>query len=95
MRCVTTHTFTSSSSSTTRTTTSTSYWSRTSSISTLGPDSARLTGKYMVQSILGRGGVGTVHKGHDTDLGRDVAMKFLHKKYQDEPAILQRFVEEA
>jgi serine/threonine protein kinase len=36
-----------------------------------------------------------VHKGHDQDLGRDVAMKFLHDKYKDEPSILHRFVEEA
>ena len=44
----------------------------------LGPDDARSAGKYMVQGILGKGGVGTVHRGHDQDLGRDVAMKFLH-----------------
>ena len=61
----------------------------------LGPDDERIAGKYSVQGELGRGGVGAVHKGHDQDLGRDVAMKFLHKKYKDEPAILQRFVEEA
>jgi serine/threonine protein kinase len=61
----------------------------------LGPDDARDAGKYVVQGELGRGGVGTVHKGHDQDLGRDVAMKFLHEKYKDEPTILHRFVEEA
>ncbi len=60
-----------------------------------GEGVARETGKYMVQGLLGQGGVGAVHKGHDTDLGRDVAMKFLHEKYKDEPAILHRFVEEA
>ena len=56
---------------------------------------AQKTGKYTVHGMLGQGGVGAVHKGHDTDLGRDVAMKFLHEKYKDEPAILHRFVEEA
>ncbi len=73
----------------------------------LGPDSgapdrayagrarARDAGKYVVQGELGRGGVGAVHKGHDQDLGRDVAMKFLHEKHKDTPEILQRFVEEA
>ncbi len=61
----------------------------------LGPDERVEAGKYVVQGELGRGGVGTVHKGHDQDLGRDVAMKFLHDKYKDQPAILHRFVEEA
>ncbi|MBK8978767.1 MAG: SUMF1/EgtB/PvdO family nonheme iron enzyme [Planctomycetes bacterium] len=61
----------------------------------LGPGDARSAGKYVVHGILGHGGVGTVHRGHDQDLGRDVAMKFLHAKYANQPAILQRFVEEA
>jgi len=61
----------------------------------LGPDDRVEVGKYVVQGELGRGGVGAVHKGHDQDLGRDVAMKFLHEKYRNEPTILQRFVEEA
>ncbi|MFT4515108.1 MAG: serine/threonine protein kinase, partial [Planctomycetota bacterium] len=61
----------------------------------MGPDGARVTGKYMVQGMLGQGGVGTVHKGHDTDLGRDVAIKFLHERYANEPSVLHRFVEEA
>jgi serine/threonine protein kinase/formylglycine-generating enzyme required for sulfatase activity len=60
-----------------------------------GDGVSRETGKYMVHGILGQGGVGTVHRGHDTDLGRDVAMKFLHEKFKDQPAILHRFVEEA
>jgi serine/threonine protein kinase len=61
----------------------------------LGPEDARDADKYVIQGELGRGGVGTVHRGHDQDLGRDVAMKFLHEKYKDEPTILHRFVEEA
>ncbi|MEQ8766391.1 MAG: protein kinase, partial [Planctomycetota bacterium] len=61
----------------------------------LGPDDRVEAGKYVVQGELGRGGVGTVHRGHDQDLGRDVAMKFLHDKYKDQPEVLHRFVEEA
>ncbi|MGK0303688.1 MAG: serine/threonine protein kinase/formylglycine-generating enzyme required for sulfatase activity [Planctomycetota bacterium] len=53
------------------------------------------TGRYKVLGILGQGGVGAVHRGHDTDLGRDVAMKFLHERYAKEPSVLHRFVEEA
>ena len=61
----------------------------------LEPGQSRGVGKYAVLGELGRGGVGTVHRGHDHDLGRDVAMKFLHERYQDHPELLQRFVEEA
>jgi eukaryotic-like serine/threonine-protein kinase len=61
----------------------------------LGPGESREAGKYVVHGELGRGGVGTVHRGHDQDLGRDVAMKFLHDKYKDEAQLLHRFVEEA
>jgi serine/threonine-protein kinase len=60
-----------------------------------GPKERVAAGKYVVQGELGRGGVGSVHRGHDQDLGRDVALKFLHEKYRSQPAVLQRFVEEA
>lgn len=58
-------------------------------------DSGAAAGKYSVHGELGRGGVGAVHRGHDQDLGRDVALKFLHDKYRDDTALLHRFVEEA
>ena len=61
----------------------------------LGPGDRLDAGKYVVHGELGRGGVGTVHRGHDQDLGRDVAMKFLHDRYKDVPEVLHRFVEEA
>ena len=53
------------------------------------------TGKYYVQGEIARGGVGTVCKALDADLGREVALKFLHDKYRDDPDLLQRFIEEA
>ncbi len=61
----------------------------------LGEHAARISGKYVIQGELGRGGVGAVHRGHDQELGRDVAMKFLHEQYRENPEILHRFVEEA
>ncbi|MDF1836777.1 MAG: tetratricopeptide repeat protein [Planctomycetota bacterium] len=61
----------------------------------LAPEDRIEAGKYVVHGELGRGGVGSVHRGHDQDLGRDVAMKFLHDKYKDDSALLHRFVEEA
>ena len=63
----------------------------------LAPDDgiARETGKYLVHGLLGQGGVGAVHKGHDTDLGRDVALKFLLAEHREHPDMLHRFIEEA
>jgi serine/threonine-protein kinase len=55
----------------------------------------KATGKYQLQGELARGGVGVVLRGHDVDLGRDVAMKVLHKKHLENPDLLQRFIEEA
>lgn len=51
--------------------------------------------RYQVLGEIGRGGVGVVYKGRDTDLGRDVAMKVLKDEYATRPDVLARFVEEA
>jgi serine/threonine-protein kinase len=52
-------------------------------------------GKYRVRGELARGGVGVVFKGHDIDLGRDVALKFLQEGFGNDPSFVQRFIEEA
>lgn len=54
----------------------------------------QLTERYEALSILGRGGMGEVHRVFDRLLGRSVAMKLISTKYVDEDA-LARFVEEA
>src|SRR5262245_34975026 len=58
------------------------------------PDLKR-TGRYQVAGEIARGGMGSVLKGHDTDLGRDVAMKVLLEQHADNESVLQRFIEEA
>ena len=51
--------------------------------------------KYQLAGEIARGGMGVILKGHDTDLGRDVAFKVLDKELARRPAVVQRFVEEA
>ena len=45
--------------------------------------------------MIGRGGMGVVLKGHDADLGRDLAVKVLREQYRDQPDMVCRFIEEA
>ncbi len=52
-------------------------------------------GRYHLVGEIARGGVGVVLKGHDTDLGRDVAMKVLREEHLKNTDVLQRFIEEA
>ena len=52
-------------------------------------------GTYQLMGEIARGGMGVILKGHDTDLGRDVALKVLDKRLAERPDVVQRFVEEA
>ena len=51
--------------------------------------------KYQIIGEIARGGMGVILKGHDTDLGRDVALKVLDPGLAKNPAVVSRFVEEA
>jgi hypothetical protein len=50
-------------------------------------------GKYDIEGIIGRGGMGLVYKGVDSQLGRYVAIKMILS--EDDPALLERFRSEA
>jgi serine/threonine-protein kinase len=52
-------------------------------------------GRYQTIGEIARGGVGVVVKARDADLGRDIAVKVLLSAYTSNPAMVQRFIEEA
>jgi Tol biopolymer transport system component len=52
-------------------------------------------GAYLVESLLGVGGMGEVYRAHDTTLGRDVAIKILPQDFTAMPERLVRFEREA
>jgi serine/threonine protein kinase len=54
-----------------------------------------LAGRYRIDEPLGRGGMGTVHAGHDLRLGRDVAVKLLRDDRASDPSLRRRFEREA
>jgi beta-lactam-binding protein with PASTA domain/predicted Ser/Thr protein kinase len=54
-----------------------------------------LGGRYEVGDLIGRGGMAEVHRGHDTRLGRPVAIKILRTDHARDTTFLQRFRREA
>jgi serine/threonine protein kinase/phage shock protein PspC (stress-responsive transcriptional regulator) len=52
-------------------------------------------GRYTVTGLIGRGGMGTVYRGHDDALDRDVAVKVIHDRFGHSENVLRRFGEEA
>jgi|SRR5579871_758612 len=54
-----------------------------------------LIAHYRVVSELGRGGMGAVYRADDLSLGRQVALKILPPDLAQDPARMQRFVQEA
>lgn len=51
-------------------------------------------GPYLVEDILGKGGMGTVYRGTDPESGESVALKVLSPELAEDVGFLQRFQEE-
>lgn len=51
--------------------------------------------RYQILEKLGSGSFATVYRGHDRELGRDVAIKQIHAQYLEDPAQLERYWQEA
>ena len=54
-----------------------------------------LGGRYRLVELLGQGGMATIFRAVDTQLGRDVAVKLLRPEYLQDPDFSSRFRQEA
>ena len=52
-------------------------------------------GRYAIIQIVGRGGMGLVLRAEDPELGRTLAIKIMRDEYLGDPAMVERFLEEA
>jgi serine/threonine protein kinase len=52
-------------------------------------------GRYRIEDVLGRGGMGAVYRARDAELERPVAVKLLAEHLADQPAFHDRFLREA
>lgn len=55
----------------------------------------RLGGRYLLEDLLGQGGMSAVYKGNDPNLRRTVAVKLIHPHLSQDPQFVTRFEEEA
>jgi predicted Ser/Thr protein kinase len=55
----------------------------------------KLSGRYEVTELLGRGGMSSVYAGNDPNLRRKVAIKVIHPHLSEDPQFISRFEEEA
>src|SRR6185436_19747 len=58
-------------------------------------DPLQTIGKYQVETVLGRGGMGTVYRAHDPVINRTVALKTMTPGLADTPELKARFLREA
>jgi serine/threonine protein kinase len=54
-----------------------------------------LAGKYRLQTLIQKGGMGTVFEGSHVELGKKIAVKILHPHYAQNREVTHRFLNEA
>ena len=66
-----------------------------SSDSTAGSLSGTTIGRYRIDRLIGRGGMGDVYRAEDMELGRVIALKILPEHLVGDPDRVARFIQEA
>jgi len=56
---------------------------------------AEIDGRYVVTGKLGAGGMGSVYRGDQTAMGREVAIKMLRRDFGEDSTLVERFQREA
>ncbi len=54
-----------------------------------------LAGKYLIESTLGSGAMGTIYRANQTSLGKTIVIKVLHQHLLSDDELIQRFHREA
>src|SRR5207253_2950807 len=55
----------------------------------------RRLGAYLVEELLGEGAMGSVYRATDLNLGREVALKVIHRALDEDALYRERFLREA
>jgi serine/threonine protein kinase len=61
----------------------------------VAPAGSPVLEKYELLEEIGHGGMATVYRAKDKRLGREVAVKIIHKHLRENPEVGRRFVAEA